>query len=242
MSVLFGSLVERTIGQPASLRPAAPPVFWPHREAQGDDAPGTMERQEPQVETEMVSTTLRTREVAQDPPGDHHDPKPSQRISRTSDPARATAGTSTARPAGQREQAEAVSTENKPVKITRPINPGMRVIGVEAPGRQEAIPQRSTRSPMKNRAQSDPVSAESPNRLYIRPPQMPLSRGEDGRKNFERQTSRAPARPIVRVTIGRIEVKAVMHNQAPVMAAPRSPMPQPRSLAEYLKERNEESR
>jgi hypothetical protein len=201
-----------------------------------------MERQESQVETEMVSTTLRTREAPQDQPGDHHALESSQRVRRTWDQAGAPAGKTTTRPADQREQAEVNTTESQRADAINPTIPEAPATGREMPRHQDPISQRRPRSSAKDHAIEKPTSVESPIRLHIRPPQMPLSRGEDRRENFERQTGGSPARPIIRVTIGRIEVKAVMQNTAPVATAPRQPVPQPRSLAEYLKERNGEFR
>jgi hypothetical protein len=54
----------------------------------------------------------------------------------------------------------------------------------------------------------------------------------------DHQISAAP--PVIRVSIGRIEVRAVMAPAA--KPAPAAPKEQPLSLKDYLKERNERRR
>jgi hypothetical protein len=94
----------------------------------------------------------------------------------------------------------------------------------------------SSRDPRKEQILSD-----QPTRLQPMPVKATNTRGEERRPTIETQAAGASVRPIVRVTIGRIEVKAVMQNSAPTMPA-TSVRPQPTSLAEHLKERNKERR
>lgn len=72
-------------------------------------------------------------------------------------------------------------------------------------------------------------------------PRTAIERRNDERSHnssVQESRMRASARPIVRVTIGRIEVKAVMQSPVPVARAPQPSGPRPQSLEEYLKERS----
>lgn len=119
--------------------------------------------------------------------------------------------------------------------------------GAAPPESPPSVTVRPTAVRVENRERRNPPSprpgeSESPSaqRASIRPrvdveTSLPVSRGE--RRNGSRQrTQDTPAEPAVRVTIGRVEVRAIQPASPP---APRR-LPEPRlTLEDYLRQRRE---
>jgi hypothetical protein len=234
MGDLFASLVERTHETAPMVRPVLAPVF--------SKPLGSMKDGRPESETQEVEVF----------PGDALAPRGTIREAspdtRNEEPRNSL-------PVRQIPQASRIAVQSRssvgPERSTSALSEGEAGTIDEGPNRvgQAAPPTEESRGPL-----DFPERLTLPRSSSILPQMIPALPESDeprstptARRGYAGNSSssvsprieQSQARPIVRVTIGRIEVKAVTESSAPVRQSVQSPRHQPSLLAEHLKRRNE---
>ena len=236
MSDLFGSLIERTFRQATTVRPATPPMFLSApsdgevlASAGEEFLPGHPRRPETWFGGSQSTAGLDAQAVKRDQEPDleqvHvNDVGRPHRVSIREEVRQSQDGLHPGEPSWP----AASNSRTRQSRETEDENSHRASRGTAV--RPASAPDREGQAPL---TQSLP--------LRVVPKMAMNGRREEHHPVRERSAGSIgdPPRPIVRVTIGRVEVKAVMQNSAPAMPVPRPSGPQPRSLAEYLKERNE---
>lgn len=233
MSDMFARLVERTHAAPESVKPLSPPIFGVPYQPSGERRERFEEQEAYMVARDIPHPRDHNRETSHDT----HNAEPM-----TSDTVRQILHTS-------RIVAESkVDAQPERIVATMPTNE----VGTTPEGLKRSLRAERSLDVSESSHLSEPLNR--PQTLSLSSHMIPMSArsGElrscpaDPRRYTRNNSSdisprleQSPARPIVRVTIGRIEVKAVIATTPVVRQSAQSPRHRPMPLAEYLKQRNE---
>ena len=223
-------MTEETVTPPSTPRPAAPPIEAPHAETEAN------------VVALIRSPERHRISRAEDPVVAHVASTHFQAVPVAGQPVRPPAGLTTLRPAGAAPQPPDIThvrNNTNVVNVSRPVHNSVVHNSVVHNSVEHHSVENTTSS--NNHRHNQTVESRI-NHVHEGPKNtthqhFSAPRPQPGQARLRREPPSAPSEPVVRVSIGRIEVTAEPAAAAPVRRG-RKPRPETKSLASYLAERD----